>query len=215
VSRYHRPVTCFDAKVAGVTYDNRQVAIAKLRSLEPIDLVPEPDNPADPNAIKVCRRTGEQIGYLKRARARQLVEKLSTGHRCSAFVKRVSGGETHYASITVLVMSPHATDEQVIDWINRYDVLAGITLSFSPEGTLVATDDTIRRPSEHADTAQPPRRVRRPARLPALDSRDGGGRRGGHRIRVVLGRGPMIAAVYVRSMTWLLSALALTGCATG
>jgi hypothetical protein len=54
-------------------------------------------------------------------------------------VKRVSGGEIHYVSITVLVMSPGATDEQVLDWINRYDVLGGITVSLSSEGTLVAS----------------------------------------------------------------------------
>jgi hypothetical protein len=81
VSRYQRPVTCFYAKVAGVTYDNRQAVIARLSALETLDLLPEPDNPADPNAIKVCRRTGEQIGYLKRPRARRLVEKLELGHR--------------------------------------------------------------------------------------------------------------------------------------
>jgi hypothetical protein len=92
VSRYQRPVTYFYAEVAGVAYDDRQAAIAKLSALETLDLVPEPDNPHDPNAIKVCRRTGEQIGCLKRNRARQLVEKLQLGHRCFAFVKRVSGG---------------------------------------------------------------------------------------------------------------------------
>jgi HIRAN domain len=139
MSQYKRPVTCFHAKVAGVTHGTRQAAIAKLRSLETLDLVPEPDNPADPNAIKVCRLTGEQIGYLKRARARQLVEKLDDGYRCAAFVKRVSGGETHYVSITVLVMSPEATDEQIADYVNRYDVLGGITLSLTAEGTLVAS----------------------------------------------------------------------------
>jgi HIRAN domain len=139
VSQYQRPVTCFYAKVAGVSKDNRQAAIAKLSALETLDLVPEADNPHDPYAIKVCRRTGEQIGYLKRERARWLVEKLKLGHRCSAFVKRVSGGETHYVSITVLVVSPGATDQQVLDWINRYDVLGGITLSLSPEGKLVAS----------------------------------------------------------------------------
>jgi HIRAN domain len=136
MSRYQRPVTCFYAKVAGVTYDNRQTAIAKLTALEMLDLIPEPDNPHDSYAVKVCRRTGEQIGYLKRERARKLVEKLELGHRCSAFVKRVSGGETHYVSITVLVMSPEATNQEVVDWINRYDVLGGITISLSPEGKL-------------------------------------------------------------------------------
>ena len=139
MSRYQRPVTCFYAKVAGVTYDNRQAAIAKLTALEMIDLVPEPDNPHDTYAVKVCRRTGEQIGYLKRERARKLVEKLELGHRCSAFVKRFSGGETHSVSITVLVMSPEATNQEVVDWINRYDVLSGIALSLSPEGKLLAS----------------------------------------------------------------------------
>lgn len=129
-------------------------AIAKLTALEMLDLVPEPDNPHDTYAVKVCRRTGEQIGYLKRERARKLVEKLELGHRCSAFVKRVSGGEAHYVSITVLVMSPEATNQEVVDWINRYDVLGGISLSLSPEGKLAAcpavdlVPDVTARPEE-------------------------------------------------------------------
>jgi hypothetical protein len=79
VSRYQRPVTGFYAKVAGVTYVNRQAVIATLTALEALDLVPEPDNPHDRNAIKVCRRTGQHIGYLRRDRVRRLVEKLDSG----------------------------------------------------------------------------------------------------------------------------------------
>lgn len=138
MSRYQRPVTCFYAKVAGVAYDNRQAAIAKLGALETLHLVPEPDNPHDPNAIKVCRLSGEQIGYLKRKLAVKVVEKTKLGYRCSAFVKRVSGGEIHYASLIVLLASPGATDEEVRDYINRYDVLRGVTIAVSPAKTLVA-----------------------------------------------------------------------------
>lgn len=139
LSRYLRPVTCLYARVAGVTYENRQAAIAKLRALEILDLVPEPENAHDRHAVKVCRRTGEQIGYLRRDRARRFGEKLKLGHRSFAFVKRVSGGETHYVSITVLMMSPAATEHQVVDYINRYDVLRGIRLSLSPDSGLVAS----------------------------------------------------------------------------
>ncbi len=58
----------FQTKVVGVTFTNadgapRQRIIAKCGIGEDIDLVPEPDNPHDANAVAVTRRrTGEQIG---------------------------------------------------------------------------------------------------------------------------------------------------------
>lgn len=40
-------------KVAGTTYEGRQEYLARLTGKEPVRLIPEPDNPYDPNAIAV------------------------------------------------------------------------------------------------------------------------------------------------------------------
>ena len=69
--------TSFFTKVAGVTFnntgsntENRQRIIAELLrkgSLEEnagLDLVREPENPYDPNAIAVIAPDGRQVGFL-------------------------------------------------------------------------------------------------------------------------------------------------------
>lgn len=51
-------------KVVGVTFENRQEVVARLKMGDRVWLEREPDNPADYNAIKVCRSNGEQFGYV-------------------------------------------------------------------------------------------------------------------------------------------------------
>jgi HIRAN domain len=55
--------------VVGINLKNpdgksRQDIINCCHKAEDLVLIPEPDNPHDPGAVKVCRRNGEQIGYL-------------------------------------------------------------------------------------------------------------------------------------------------------
>lgn len=59
----------FYLQVHGITHRNddgssRQRIIRECAVGEELELVPEPDNPYDSDAIKVCRKTGEQLGYL-------------------------------------------------------------------------------------------------------------------------------------------------------
>jgi len=60
--------------VVGVDHPNksgptRRFEIAVSVPGEPVDLVPEPKNPADPNAIAVFSCRNVQIGYLRAERA--------------------------------------------------------------------------------------------------------------------------------------------------
>ncbi len=60
--------------VVGADHPNRsgparRFEIAVSVPGDPIDLVPEPKNPADPNAIAVFTARGVQIGYLRADRA--------------------------------------------------------------------------------------------------------------------------------------------------
>lgn len=58
----------FFAQVHGITHKNadgtsRQDIIDRCREGEELALVPEPTNRFDPDAVKVCRKNGEQLGY--------------------------------------------------------------------------------------------------------------------------------------------------------
>jgi hypothetical protein len=59
----------FYQQVHGIYFRNddgssRQDVIRQCGLGEELKLVPEPTNPRDPNAIKVCRLNGQQLGYL-------------------------------------------------------------------------------------------------------------------------------------------------------
>lgn len=55
--------------VVGIDYENKRGPSRRFETSlclpgEPVDLVPEPRNPADPRAVKVVSDRGIQIGYL-------------------------------------------------------------------------------------------------------------------------------------------------------
>lgn len=81
----------FQKRVAGVTFDNRQAVIAALDPWEELQLVRDHDNPYDANAIRVeCASTGEQIGFLDRATAAELANRLDKlGGTWSANIVRI------------------------------------------------------------------------------------------------------------------------------
>ena len=65
-----KSVNCVFCKhVVGINLKNpdgksRQDIINCCHKTEELVLIPEPDNHHDPGAVKVCRKDGEQIGYL-------------------------------------------------------------------------------------------------------------------------------------------------------
>ncbi len=64
------------ARVAGVTFDNRQAVIAGLVRGAALYIRREPHNPYDANALSVEHPSGAQIGYLPREMAAQLSPRL-------------------------------------------------------------------------------------------------------------------------------------------
>ena len=73
-------------KVVGVTFEGRQEVVARLQMGDKVWLEMEPDNPYDKNAIMVTRENGEQIGYLSRHLAADIV------HYFRAYGYPVQGG---------------------------------------------------------------------------------------------------------------------------
>ena len=87
----------FHTKVVGVTKLNRngsdrQRIIRRCRVGEFLDLIPEPDNPYDESAVKVCRMTGEQLGYLAAGIAAQLHGQIARGRHIDAEISSLTGG---------------------------------------------------------------------------------------------------------------------------
>jgi single-stranded-DNA-specific exonuclease len=80
-SHEYRPGSRICTRVAGVTFDGRQAIIARLTIGEEILLKREPNNPYDPNAIRVERQIGQQIGYLNRHLASTLAPFFNEYHQ--------------------------------------------------------------------------------------------------------------------------------------
>ena len=69
---------CFYSKIAGTSHRNRDGssrtrAIRECSVMEQLDLQHEPENPYDPNAVAVLRKSGEQLGYLDARLAGEVV----------------------------------------------------------------------------------------------------------------------------------------------
>lgn len=89
----------FFTKIAGVTHRNkdrksRQRLIAQCLVGEELVLEREPDNAVDPNAIKVLRVTGEQLGYIPaHVAASGLARDLDRGGRPKCRIVNLTGGD--------------------------------------------------------------------------------------------------------------------------
>jgi len=76
-------------QVAGVTHCNhdgskRQEIIGRCDIGERLLLVPEPNNLTDPNAMKVCRANGQQVGYIASS------DRLRMPKQSRVYVDRIS-----------------------------------------------------------------------------------------------------------------------------
>ena len=119
--------TSFFTKVAGVTFnntgsntENRQRIIAELLrkgSLEEnagLDLVREPENPYDPNAIAVIAPDGRQVGFLPQDVAQTVSPNMENGKHYRAYVASVTGGnaDSFYGINLKIVCTTEYDEEQ-------------------------------------------------------------------------------------------------------
>lgn len=84
---------CFYTKVVGVTFENRQQSLAEVVEGSEVELVREPDNPHDPNAIKVKDGKGLDLGYLNARLAKQLAPLIDQGIVYSGVITPTGGEE--------------------------------------------------------------------------------------------------------------------------
>lgn len=103
----------YSTQLRGVSHENddgsaRRDILRKCSIGEEVELIPEPENLFDANAVKVCRSNGEQLGYLP-ARS-QLAKKLEQGCTFRARIKNIrtfhrKGDERMSAELDIEVLS--------------------------------------------------------------------------------------------------------------
>ena len=87
------PLTSLSLAVVGVDYPNkrgpgRRFEIELCRPGEPVQLIPEPKNPADPRAVAVFSVRGVQIGYLTAERCGMIGQAIRNGHDVRAIFQK-------------------------------------------------------------------------------------------------------------------------------
>jgi hypothetical protein len=113
---------CFYQQVHGIYHRNddgssRQTVISKCVPGEELNLVPEPDNPHDPNAVKVCRMNGEKLGYLSSEFASRYLNETAMGWTYRVTVEEIFAADrrgTHGCKIRfgVLTMSRRTEERE-------------------------------------------------------------------------------------------------------
>ena len=78
-------------KIVGVTFDNRQALVRNLVGGDRLELVREPGNPCDCNAVAVMDGN-DHLGYIGRELAYGLAREMDDGVLFEAFVSSVTGG---------------------------------------------------------------------------------------------------------------------------
>lgn len=93
---------------------DRQEIIPRCVVGEWLILEHEPDNPHDINAIKVLRETGEQIGYLPRDFAGEIVSRgLDDYHAVVAGVGRSDASGLYGVALLMVIDKADATNERI------------------------------------------------------------------------------------------------------
>ena len=114
-------------QVAGESHRNadgsdRQAIIQHCRVGELLALEHEPDNSHDINAIRVLRRSREQIGYLTRDFAGEVVSRSAKGwrfHAVVAGVGRAGGAGPYGVALLIVVEKEVANDGEVLGYARQ------------------------------------------------------------------------------------------------
>ena len=92
----------FHTKIVGVSFEGRQDRVLGLALGDELQLVREPANPYDPNAVAVRYGT-LALGFLRREIAKRLAPKIDAGTRYTARVASVTGGGERNTGVNIAV----------------------------------------------------------------------------------------------------------------
>ena len=108
-----RPFTA--TKVVGVTFNNAQENIKRLARKDiPLELVREPNNPYDPNAIKVMVAEWF-LGYIRKELASKLAPEIDAGKQYEASFVCINRSPYHdLVGLTIRIT-------EIGDWEDAYN----------------------------------------------------------------------------------------------
>lgn len=144
----------FYSKIAGISRQNsdgtsRQAIAAQCEVGEGLYFEHEPDNPVDPNAIKLSRLSGEQLGYLRADYAERLIREAERGYQYVINVTDITGGgpgRNFGINIMVIVATPGVSQDEIQEFARK--AFAGEV--FDPAYEVTAHD-----PRQPQDTLPP------------------------------------------------------------
>jgi len=89
-----KPIT---TKLVGVTFNNCQENIRQwgCSDIKAFPLIREPDNPHDPNAVRVSLFSKHDVGYLPRAIAQEIAPLMDSGRNFLAEFVRINEWHTY------------------------------------------------------------------------------------------------------------------------
>ena len=104
----HLTLKAFRTNLAGVTFENddginRQKIIAKCSEGEIVRLVRDRGNRHDPNAVRVERGSGEQIGWLPADIAKEIAPVMDREIIPDAVIVKMMGGTEDKPTLGVLI----------------------------------------------------------------------------------------------------------------
>ncbi|MCL6645369.1 MAG: HIRAN domain-containing protein, partial [Dehalococcoidia bacterium] len=94
VQDFYRSSNEFITRVVGVRHNGRLDRLEDVSEKDVVSLVWEKNNPYDANAILVLNTQGDDLGYLRRGIAHQLVQRLKKGASLSGHVAALLGEAT-------------------------------------------------------------------------------------------------------------------------
>ena len=89
-------------KLAGAKFHNLHKVLEQVEEGDGLDLVPEPDNKYDPNAIKVLWE-GTMIGYIPRVFSAEVAGLLESGAELGARIDRLNKDAKPWDQVTLIV----------------------------------------------------------------------------------------------------------------
>ncbi|HEV8021396.1 MAG TPA: DEAD/DEAH box helicase, partial [Candidatus Lustribacter sp.] len=92
----------FNTKIVGVTFEGRQDLIGGLEPGHELELVRQPENAFDPNAVAV--HFGRlQLGFVRKQIAARIAPNIDAGERYRAEVRHITGGGTRSVGVNIWV----------------------------------------------------------------------------------------------------------------
>lgn len=90
-------------KLTGVTYNNRQQTISRLREFDTIQLKRDKYNVHDKNAIEVCNSSHQSIGWIPKEHAARIAPVMDKGNEFYISLASILGGNGYNYGVEITI----------------------------------------------------------------------------------------------------------------